>query len=219
MQTFKKTLTFSQSGFKFKSDEGTFTGYGSVFGNQDSDGDIIVKGAYDSVIESGIMPKMFFNHDSWSVPIGAWKSIEADDHGLLLTGKLNDSPSGHEIKAALDNGALDGLSVGFGYTSDDMEVKDGVTHIKNIPKLHEVSVVTFPANDQATVDLSSVKSKLDNLVTLKDFSSFLRNTGGYSRGTVELLIPRLKAILAGDSAQVDDESAARVLKMLGSLKS
>jgi len=63
----------------------TFSGYGSVFGNVDSYGDIIEKGAFKASIErhldAGTMPMMFLNHRIYdSLPIGSWTAVEEDDY-------------------------------------------------------------------------------------------------------------------------------------------
>jgi len=52
---------------KFTSDErGEFEGYGSVFGNEDSHGDVIVKGAFEKSLAEhkarGTMPALYIEH-------------------------------------------------------------------------------------------------------------------------------------------------------------
>ena len=45
--------------------------------------------AYAAVIASKELPIMLFGHDSHSVPIGKWVSLEKDEVGLKVTGQLN----------------------------------------------------------------------------------------------------------------------------------
>lgn len=64
----------------------TFTGYATVYDNVNTYGFSIAAGAYDDLLKSGVKPRMFFNHDSWGVPIGIWTKLESDDIGLKVTG-------------------------------------------------------------------------------------------------------------------------------------
>jgi phage head maturation protease len=74
------------------SDDGTITGYGSFFGNVDSSGDIVAKGAFKKTLEeskSGAKswPAMLLQHGGTSVddkmPVGIWTEMSEDDNGLL----------------------------------------------------------------------------------------------------------------------------------------
>ncbi|MGO8279689.1 HK97 family phage prohead protease, partial [Rhizobium ruizarguesonis] len=52
-------------------------------------------------------------------------------------------------------GALTGLSIGFRTLEEEINRETGINHLKRV-KLYEVSIVTFPANEAATI--STVKS-------------------------------------------------------------
>jgi HK97 family phage prohead protease len=203
----RKHLQLNNCEIKFASGEssGIFTGYGSTFGGVDSYGDTIVAGAYKNVIDAigrgeARMPKMFLNHRSWELPIGKWVKLAEDDVGLLIDGELTpNNPESEMVKAALQHETIDGLSIGYRLSPDDVEYiekPDGyVRLIKNISELAEVSVVTFPADDSARVDLASVKSALEEITTLKDFEDFLREAGGFSKRLATASASRLKRIM------------------------
>lgn len=167
---------------------GSFSGYASTFGGVDSYGDTIMAGAYKGVIEeiqSGEvgMPKMFVNHRSFDIPVGKYTEIEEDERGLFMTGEFTKgNPQADIIKAALQHGTIDGLSIGFMLGDFEMVEENGKTTrlIKSIKELPEVSIVTFPADENARVDLTSVKSTLDNIATVRDFEKFLREVAGFS---------------------------------------
>ena len=215
---YRKTLQLNESELKFAKDSRKFSGYASVFGGVDSYNDTIEPGAFKNVI-GGRMPKMFENHKSWELPIGKWLSMEEDDKGLLVEG---DFTPGHDraemVRAAMLHGTLDGLSIGFRMSSSDYEVIDGRRHIKNISELIEISAVTFPADDAARVDLSSVKSELDTIETITDLEAFLRDAGGFSKGLAKAVLARCKTVL-GREAQSGglDEKARQELERLLSL--
>lgn len=162
----------------------TFTGYGAVFGNIDSYGDVIAKGAFSDTLNehksSGSSPLMFLNHDMFgSLPIGKWTSMEEDSFGLKVTGELLDTTAGVDTYKALKAGAINGLSIGFrpvewamGEKSDD-KYKPRRT-LKKVDLL-EVSVVTLPANQKARVQ--DVKSFSEQEMTIRDLENLLRECG------------------------------------------
>lgn len=68
-------------------------GYATRFGNVNCYGFKILAGAYQDVIASGAKPKMFFNHDSFAVPIGYWDKLEENAVGLKVEGVLTQGVS------------------------------------------------------------------------------------------------------------------------------
>jgi hypothetical protein len=204
-----KQIALADVEFKFMSEErGSFKGYASVFDGLDSYNDRIERGAYSDVIEGverGMMgmPKMFVNHRSWNVPVGKWTKMYEDEKGLVVEGELTrGNPEADVIKAALLHGTVDGLSIGFRIGDYEMiKAEDGtmVRVIKEVAELPEVSIVTFPADEMARVDLSSVKSALDNIEDIKQFEAFLRDAAGFSRGLATATVGRMKRILAKQS--------------------
>lgn len=197
-----------KSELKASDDEtGVIEGYASVFGGIDSYNDTIEKTAYDNVLKSNILPRMFFNHSHWDLPIGKWEEMTVDDTGLYMKGKLNlNLDEGKDVYEAVKFGSVDGLSIGFrmdenGATYDD----DGVRHIHNVKELLEVSIVTFPADKSARI--SDVKSALEALDGIKEFERFLRDAGGFSRSEALALIAKARKIfgpLVSESPKEED---------------
>ncbi len=217
---YHKTLSLSDCQIKLDDSGGTFEGYASVFGGKDSYGDTIVRGAYASTLREHGKPKMFFNHGSWDLPIGKWLKAKEDDHGLQVSGEFT---AGHrmaeDVRAAVKHGTVDGLSIGYYLKAGDFEDLDGGGRlIKKISKLVEVSIVTFPADDAARVDLESVKSDLAAIETVRDFERFLRDAGSFSKGVAEALVIRAKVVFGpGDPAgetKAKAEAEAKALREL-----
>lgn len=166
----------------------TFAGYGAVFGNIDSYGDVISPGAFADTLRdarsSGTWPAMLAQHGGYlsaqdQMPIGIWTEMREDSTGLYVEGKLADTPRGREAYELLrmqPRPAIGGLSIGYIAKSWDTRTKpDEPRRTLKSVRLLEVSLVTFPANDRARV--SSVKSQV---TTIRDFEAFLRDAGGYS---------------------------------------
>ena len=166
-------------------DTKTFSGYGAVFGNVDSYGDVIAPGAFAKSLKRDATPLMFLNHDPYSIPIGRWTKLEEDDFGLKVEGEFIDTAMGRDAYVASKSGAITGLSIGF----RPQEVKLGkpgtgepIRTIKSV-ELLEISVVTFPANAKARI--SDVKSLAEadeferelmrHGMTLAEAKDFLKN--------------------------------------------
>ncbi len=172
---------------------GAFAGYGSVFGNVDSDGDAIAAGAFSlSLAEhkaKGTLPRMLFGHQR-DRPIGDYQVMREDDHGLWLEGQLwvdGDHPNADALTARrlMQGPGGAGLSIGFYIREDKYDRDSGIRTITQA-KLMEVSVVTFPANDAANT--VGVKAAAD-IQTPRDFEEFLRDAG-FSRGQAKAIAAR-----------------------------
>ncbi len=152
-------------------DEMTIEGYGSVYDVVDTDNDIIEKGAFTKSLTSRI-PKMLFQHDMRAV-IGVWNVVKEDAKGLFLKGKFSNTTGGRDAFELTKDKAIDGLSVGFMTNKDGVNYdKSGVRRIKEA-MLYEVSLVTFPANEDALI--TSVKTEFPE--SIRDFEKQLRFAG------------------------------------------
>jgi uncharacterized protein len=137
---------------------GLFTGYASLFGKRDATGDIVMPGAFVASIKKRGADniRMLFQHDP-AEPVGTWLDIHEDERGLFVQGRLDKNVQrGSELFSLLENGGLDGLSIGFKTISAK---QDRVTNTRKllIIDLWEISLVTFPMLEGARV--SAVKSR------------------------------------------------------------
>jgi len=178
---------------------GSFGGYGAVFGNIDAYGDVIQKGAFKDTLrewkKAKRLPPMLVQHGGWmmsdqdGLPIGKWESMEEDDTGLLVSGRLInlDTERGKQIYGAMKEGVLDGMSIGYRAKEFMVGTKPDEPRrtLKKID-LIELSVVTFPANGAARV--SDVKA--GDIKTIRDFEDFLRDVGGFSHTAAKAIAAR-----------------------------
>lgn len=192
---------------------GTFGGHGAVFGNVDSYGDVIAKGAFRDTLRAWKkdkrLPPMLVQHGGWGVgdmdglAIGKWTAMEEDETGLVVEGKLIglDTERGKIIYGAMKESVLDGLSIG--YQAKEFVLGTKPTEPRRTLKkidLIEVSVVQMPANAQARV--RAIKAA-GEITTIREFEDFLRDVGGFSNAAA-------KAIAAGGFKATDprDEDGA-----------
>ena len=147
---------------KSVSDTGEFEGYGSVFGIEDSYGDVVVRGAFEASLakwkEKGRLPALLWQHNM-SEPIGVYTEMREDDVGLYVKGRLliDDDPLAKRAHGHMKAGSLSGMSIGYMLDDYEYDKEKGVWILKQID-LWEVSLVTFPANDEARI--TDVKSLL-----------------------------------------------------------
>jgi HK97 family phage prohead protease len=196
-------------------ENGTIEGYGSIFGNVDSYGEIVEPGAFtQSLVDAkrkGTSIKMLWQHNP-DEPIGIWEDIAEDSKGLYVQGRLlvDASPRAKEAHGLLLGGALDGLSIGYHtLDADPHPTKPGITSLKKL-LLREVSIVTFAANERARVE--AVKSVLQSggLPALSIFEDFLREAGFSKTQATAIASKGLAPLLRSESGS--DPDAVKALR-------
>lgn len=149
---------------------GIVKGYGSIFGNVDSDGDIINKGAYKKTIqENGSRVKYLYQHDM-DKPIGKMVHLEEDEKGLVFEAQVPKTRLGMDVIELMKAGVITENSVGILPIQKSMS---GQYREINEVKLFEVSAVTLAANDQAMIvdvkgnnDPEKIFKRFDNMAKL-----------------------------------------------------
>lgn len=188
-----------QCDLKFSNAEkGEFEGYASVFNGSDNIGDTILKGAYSESLIKGL-PKMFINHRHGDIPVGDFYEAKEDDVGLYVAGRIDlqhrDGPS---VYSAMKRKAMNGLSIGALKKSIVFERKsDGGRLIKSIPDLKEVSIVTFPMEENAGI--MAVKSEIQTINDLKEAELFLRDSEYFSKSTATAFVSRIRELIRRDA--------------------
>jgi uncharacterized protein len=200
---------FRLSEIKFSGTDPTemkFSGYGAVFGNMDAYGDVIEPGAFANFLaeaKAGRMPwpSMLSQHGGFGLtaddltPIGVWDDLVEDGTGLRVEGSLAATQRGRDVHTLMGmkpRAAINGLSIGY-ITKESIprsKPEEPRRRLKRID-LIEISPVTFPANGKAVV--SSVKM-IEDINSLKDAESYLRDAGGLSRTEAKALIARLSGL-------------------------
>ena len=207
-------IIFKQGELKDIDDNlGIVSGYGSIFGNLDSDNDIIVKGAYKRTIKNnGKRVKYIYNHQI-DKPIGKMKELYEDEKGLKFVAEIPKTTFGKEVLELMKYGVIDENSVGIMPIKKDYN-DDGVRTIKEV-KLYEISAVTLAANDQAKI-LEVKANKKDSEFITKRFNSlikFIKNAEcvtdelGFS---VEYELELLKSLIArGNTHQSEEKTRGK----------
>lgn len=149
---------------------GIIKGYGSYFGNKDSDNDVIMKGAYKKTIaENGERVKYLYQHDM-NQPIGKMTELYEDDKGLVFVAEIAKTQLGKDVVELMKSGVITENSVGI--MPIQKNNKGDYREITEV-KLYEISAVTLAANDQAkildvkgNIDVDKLSKRYDNLTKL-----------------------------------------------------
>ena len=181
---------------------GTFEGHGSIFGNVDSCGDIVVRGAFRESLTKNGLPAMLWQHNMFE-PIGVFTEVREDETGLYVKGQIEiESDMGKRAYNLLKMGGLKGLSIGYRVQDFTVEQQNQRT-VRKLEKLEllEISLVTFPANKMAVV--TGVKS-LDQIGEIKEVEALLQ-AAGFSGNEAKTIISKVKAFTK--AAHRDDAPA------------
>lgn len=138
--------------------DGEFIGWASTFGNIDAQGDRVMPGAFAKSIDamaSGTVVPIAWEHlttDPRNL-VGEIKSARETDEGLEIHAKLDlDSEFGAAAYRQVKARRVSALSIGYG-VRQATKAADGAQELVDLD-LMEVSLVSRPANDRATITAS-----------------------------------------------------------------
>jgi HK97 family phage prohead protease len=142
----------------------TFTGYAAVF-NAPSEPlpfiERIAPGAFKRSLKARNDIKLLWNHDTGSV-LGSTRAgtlkLEEDTYGLRVTAVLPDTNLGRDVRTLVQRGDVNAMSFGFSVPANgDTWNNEGTERTLKSVRIHEVSIVAFPAYQQ-TAGTASVRS-------------------------------------------------------------
>ena len=190
--------TTADLSLKMDGNEGEFFGYAARY-NLDQGGDKIMLGAFDATVaKRGTTIKLLSQHDP-SQPIGTITAIEANNKGLKISAKLLLSiQKGRETYELMKEGILDSMSIGYSLGARDFAYDGDVRMLKKVD-VREISVVTFPMNEQARI--TRVKSDAHREA---DYIKFFEEHG-ILQGADAIIAA--KAVVKSLNQQADDDGS------------
>ena len=122
--------------------------YASASGNVDSDGDVVVRGAFaKTILENGPAGAARIKHlrqHKTQLLIGRITALVEDEKGLLCTSVLADNSDGKDALALYELDLFE-HSIGYQTVKQQYDQATGVNYLTEL-KLREVSAVTWGAN-------------------------------------------------------------------------
>lgn len=173
---------------------GIVTGYFSIFGNKDSDGDIVMPGAFKkSVKENGpdsTRPRILhlLHHNSMQ-PLAKPKMLKEDKTGLYFESSISHTTYGKDVIQLYADGVLSEHSIGYQIVKREVDERAEVQRLTEL-KLWEGSTVSWGANMEALV--SSVKD------------------GTPDKNTLDTLLQKFDAIESAMKGSYTDETARQL---------
>ena len=145
----------NQTSFEIRELEGsdgmTFEGYASVFNSESEDlggfREVVAPGAFKRSLRSRNDIKLLWNHDTGAV-LGSTRSgsmtLVEDDRGLKVRATLPQTSLAADVAELIRTGIIDSMSFGFSVIKDSWD-ESGTNRTLDAVRLHEVSIVPFPA--------------------------------------------------------------------------
>ena len=200
------------------SDGMTYSGYAAVWDSPSEPLPFIERiqrGAFRKTLQSRNEIKLLWNHDAGNV-LGSLRAgtlrLFEDNHGLKVEADLPDTQLGRDTATLLKRGDVSAMSFGFTVPKGgDMWNTDGTERTLKSVRLHEVSIVAWPAYS-ATAGTASVRS-FDKLAlrsnvdedTLSDAMLKLEDGQDLAVDEAALIIEAVNALIAKDEAATVEE--------------
>jgi HK97 family phage prohead protease len=158
-----RTFNVQDLELRQEGDENVVVGYGSVFNTLSNElggfREIIAEGAFDGRLEDDV--RFLINHDG--LPLARTTNgtlrLSTDERGLKYEAKVANTSLGRDLIELMRNGTINQSSFAFVVEDDSWEVKDGmnIRTINKVSRLYDVSAVTYPAYEEASVALRSLE--------------------------------------------------------------
>lgn len=190
----KFTVPFEIKALK---DDGSFSGYGSVFDVEDWYKEVVKPGAFRKSLaqwkKKNKLPSMLWQHDG-RLPIGKYTKMSEDGTGLYVEGQLfkDDLQLAKDAYLFMKENVVTGLSIGFNTKRHEWDDDKRIRYLLEVD-LWEVSLVTFPANESAGV--TAVKAS-EEVKTIRQFEELLRMNGYSDREATLIASKGFSAALA-----------------------
>jgi HK97 family phage prohead protease len=175
---------------------GEVIGYFSAFGNVDSDGDIMMPGAFKRSIqdwgpEGKNRIKHLMNHDP-SQPLGKILELKEDDYGLYYRSKVGSHQLGKDFVKMVESGLITEHSIGF-RTLREQKAENG-NQIHEVMLFEGSSLTAWGANEATPLLGMKNYNNLEKIQDqIKSFEKFIRNSD-VTDETIDLCLLKVKQL-------------------------
>jgi uncharacterized protein len=146
-------VQFRHAEMRAATDDLVVEGYAAVFNSTTDLGTFqerIAPGAFADVLEDDV--RLLINHDG--VPLARTSNgtltLKEDEEGLYYRGVLSDTQAGRDLYTMIQRGDISQSSFAFTIGEESVD-EDGVRVIEKVSRLIDVSPVTYPAYQAASV--------------------------------------------------------------------
>lgn len=141
----------------------TVRGYAAVFDSPSEPlpwTEYVKRGAFTKTIKDGADVRLLIDHTG--VPLARTKSgtltLREDDKGLFMEARLDpNNPDAVKMRSALMRGDVSQMSFAFETIKDSWNADRSVRELKEV-RLHDVSIVTYPAYEETSAEIRNNQS-------------------------------------------------------------
>lgn len=206
-------------------------GYAAVFNSRSENlggfTEVIQPGAFRGSLRSRNDIKFLWNHDTGAV-LGSSRAktltLTEDERGLKVSAILPNTSLGRDIRELVSRGDISGFSFGFSMPAKggDSWNDDGTERTLKAVRLHEVSLVSFPAypatNGTATVRGLERVCQRANVDADALADALLKMESGVDlseddRAVVEKVLDELSPVAEPEAAEEPDNTASEILAL------
>ena len=197
----KKSMIYNYKSFDLEvkdvdAKSGTVTGYFSAFGMVDSDGDIMMPGAFkrsiqDWGVEGKQRIKHLLNHNP-SQPLGKLTMLKEDNFGLYYESKVGTHQLGKDFVKMVESGLIGEHSIGF---KTLREQKSGeANQIQDVMLFEGSSLTAWGANENTPMmGMKGMKNIEKIQDQIKAFEKFVRDSD-VTDETIDLCLIKVKQL-------------------------
>ncbi len=176
--------------------QGIVTGYFSAFGNVDSDGDIMMPGAFKRSIqdwgpEAKGRVKHLMNHDP-SKPLGKIIELKEDNYGLYYRSKIGTHKLGQDFIKMVESDLIKEHSIGFRILREQKNAEANEIH--EVMLFEGSSLTAWGANEATPiVNMKSITDITEYKNTIRNFEKFIRDSD-VTDETIELCLIKVRQL-------------------------
>ena len=178
------------------SKQGIVSGYFSAFGMVDSDGDIMMQGAFKRSIqdwgpEAKGRIKHLLNHDP-SKPLGKIIELKEDGYGLFYRSQVGKHQLGQDFVKMVESGLISEHSIGFRTLRE--QKNDSANEIHEVMLFEGSSLTAWGANEHTPMlGIKSIKNIDEIKEQIRNFEKFIRNSD-VTDETIELCLIKVRQL-------------------------
>jgi HK97 family phage prohead protease len=197
----KKSMIYNYKSFEANvkdvdSKKGEVSGYFSAFGMVDSDGDIMMPGAFKRSIqdwgpEAKGRVKHLLNHDP-SQPLGKIIELKEDGYGLFYRSQVGTHRLGQDFIKMVESGLIGEHSIGFRILREQKAAEANEIH--EVMLFEGSSLTAWGANEYTPIlGIKSLEECTKIQEQIKTFEKFIRNSD-VTDETIELCLIKVRQL-------------------------
>jgi HK97 family phage prohead protease len=197
----KKSMIYNYKSFEANvkdvdSKKGEVSGYFSAFGMVDSDGDIMMPGAFKRSIqdwgpEAKGRVKHLLNHDP-SQPLGRIIELKEDNYGLYYRSQVGTHRLGQDFIKMVESGLIGEHSIGFRTLREQKAAEANEIH--EVMLFEGSSLTAWGANEYTPIlGIKSLEECTKIQEQIKTFEKFIRNSD-VTDETIELCLIKVRQL-------------------------